>query len=86
MVPAAEVMISNGRIVDRILDSTVTAENPRHHRTVPGVRHGTFDQALLELVRDGWVTVKDACHRHPPPVLGLLLQQTGLIGSDLVVP
>jgi twitching motility protein PilT len=86
MVPAVEVMISNGRVVDRILDSHVTAEI--HDIIEEGGAYGmrTFDQALLKLVQDGQVTVQDAvaiASRHHD--FGLMLQQAGLIESDLIV-
>src|SRR5207244_3510526 len=59
MVPAVEVMVSNGRIAERIIDTATTSEI--HDIIAQGKTYGmqTFDQALLQLVKDETVTVMD---------------------------
>jgi twitching motility protein PilT len=85
MVPAVEVMVSNGRIVDRILESDTTAEI--HDIIAQGSSYGmqTFDQALLKLVREGTVTVSDAMETATKSHdFMLMLQQAGLVEASLV--
>jgi len=85
MVPAVEVMVSNGRVVDRILDPNVTAEI--HDILEQGASYGmqTFDQALVKLVQDQLVTVADAMATATRPHdFGLMLQQAGLLEASLV--
>ncbi|MFN2589313.1 MAG: type IV pilus twitching motility protein PilT [Actinomycetota bacterium] len=85
MVPAVEVMVTNGRIMDRIVDPNVTAEI--HDIIQQGASYGmqTFDQALLRLVRDGVVTIEDAktaaTKAHD---FELMLQQAGLVEASLI--
>jgi twitching motility protein PilT len=84
MIPAVEVMVSNGRIVDRILDSNVTAEI--HDIIAQGASYGmqTFDQALLKLVQQDLISIPDAMatasRGHD---FGLMLQQAGLVEASL---
>jgi twitching motility protein PilT len=79
MVPAVEVMISNGRVAERILDSDVTSEI--REIVAQGSAYGmqSFDQSLLGLVRSGAVTIADAMasasNQHD---FSLALQQAGL--------
>jgi twitching motility protein PilT len=59
-VPAVEVMLNNGRVYDRILDPDL---EPSMHDVIAESRFDgmqTFDQSLLDLVRDGLVTPEDA--------------------------
>jgi twitching motility protein PilT len=59
-VPAVEVMLNTGRIYDRILDPDL---EPSMHDVIAESRFDgmqTFDQSLLDLVRDGLVTPEDA--------------------------
>jgi twitching motility protein PilT len=59
-VPAVEVMLNNGRVYDRILDPEL---EPSMHDVIAESRFDgmqTFDQSLLDLVRDGLVTPEDA--------------------------
>jgi twitching motility protein PilT len=59
-VPAVEVMINTGRIYDRILDPEL---EPSIHDVIAESRFDgmqTFDQSLLDLVRQGLVTEEDA--------------------------
>jgi len=59
-VPAVEVMLTTGRIYDRILDPEL---EPSIHEVIADSGYDgmqTFDQSLLTLVRDGLVTEEDA--------------------------
>jgi twitching motility protein PilT len=59
-VPAVEVMLNSGRVYDRILDPDL---EPSMHDVIAESRFDgmqTFDQSLLDLVRDGLVTPEDA--------------------------
>jgi twitching motility protein PilT len=59
-VPAVEVMVNTGRIYDRILDPEL---EPSIHDVIAESRFDgmqTFDQSLLDLVRQGLVTEEDA--------------------------
>ncbi|MGZ5351566.1 MAG: type IV pilus twitching motility protein PilT [Actinomycetota bacterium] len=59
-VPAVEVLISNGRVYDRIVDPEATVEI--HDVIAEGEFYGmqTFDQALVKLVVGGLVSEEDA--------------------------
>jgi twitching motility protein PilT len=59
-VPAVEVLISNGRVYDRIVDPSATVEI--HDVIAEGEFYGmqTFDQALVKLVEQELVTEEDA--------------------------
>jgi twitching motility protein PilT len=59
-VPAVEVLVSNGRVYDRILDPNATIEI--RDIIAEGTFYGmqTFDQALVQLVREGLVAEEDA--------------------------
>ncbi|HEX2029922.1 MAG TPA: type IV pilus twitching motility protein PilT, partial [Actinomycetota bacterium] len=59
-VPALEVMVSTGRVAERILDPLRTSEIEEVVREGSFYGMQTFDQALLELVRGQEVTVEDA--------------------------
>ena len=83
-VAALEIMVSNGRIADRILDSDMTPEI--HEIIAKGEFYGmrTFDQSLLELVRLGLVTpdhAKLAASR--PHDFSLMLQQASLVDAGV---
>jgi twitching motility protein PilT len=59
-VPAVEIMRNTGRIYDRILDPEL---EPSIHDVIAESRFDgmqTFDQSLLDLVREGLVTEEDA--------------------------
>ena len=78
-VPALEIMVNNGRIADRILDSETTSEIT--DIISEGAFYGmqSFDQSLLGLVQAGAVTVDaamGACSK--PHDFKLLLEQAGL--------
>jgi twitching motility protein PilT len=59
-VPAVEVLVSNGRVYDRILDPNATIEI--RDIIAEGSFYGmqTFDQALVQLVREGLVEEEEA--------------------------
>jgi twitching motility protein PilT len=59
-VPAVEVLVNTGRVTDRILDADETGSlvDVIAESSFDGMR--TFDQALIELVRDGLVSDDDA--------------------------
>ena len=59
-VPAMEVMVSTGRIEERILDPLRTSEVEEIIREGSFYGMQTFDQALLSLVRRGVVSLEDA--------------------------
>ncbi len=78
-VPALEIMISNGRIAERILEPNRTQEI--EEVVAEGGYYGmqTFDQNLVDLVKYGKVTAEDAVaaasNRHD---FELALQQAGV--------
>ncbi len=79
LVPSHEVMVNTGRIAERIADADSTAEI--HDVIAEGEYYGmtTFDQSLLQLVRDGKVTVEKAIAASTNPHdLTLQLQQAGV--------
>jgi twitching motility protein PilT len=78
-VPALEVLVNNGRVADRIVDSETT---PEIHQIIrEGEFYGmqTFDQSLFSLVTKGLVTIADALdsasEEHD---FRLMLEQAGL--------
>jgi twitching motility protein PilT len=78
-VPAMEVMVSNGRIAERILVPELTSEI--QEIIAQGSYYGmmTFDQSLLRLVQQDIVTVEDALEAASKPHdFGLMLEQAGL--------
>ena len=78
-IPAMEVMVNNGRIQERILDSSRTGEI--EEIVADGAFYGmqTFDQSILELVRRDLIEVSDALeaasNKHD---FELALQQAGV--------
>jgi twitching motility protein PilT len=79
-VPAIEVMVSNGRIQDCIVDSDKTPEI--HDIVAESGFYGmqTFDQALIKLYQDGLVTLDDAkSAANQAHDFQLALQQAGIL-------
>jgi len=78
-VPAIEVCINTGRVAERILDPSRTAEIQEVVREGDFYGMQTFDQSLVELVKAGTVTTADAVdaasNRHD---FELALQQNGV--------
>jgi twitching motility protein PilT len=78
-IPAVEVMINNGRIADRIMDSTRTSEIREIIGEGDFYGMQTFDQSLLGLVRSEQVTIEDALRASSSPHdFSLMLEQAGL--------
>jgi twitching motility protein PilT len=78
-VACLEILVNTGRIADRIVDPATTSEIK--DVIAKGEFYGmrTFDQALLELVTLGDVTLQDAMEASSEPHnLELILQQVGL--------
>jgi twitching motility protein PilT len=78
-IPIIEVMVNNGRIAERILDST------RTHEIAAIVAEGefygmqTFDQSLLSHIRKNLVSIDDAMESATSPHdLSLMLEQAGV--------
>jgi twitching motility protein PilT len=78
-VPALEILVNTGRVAERITDEEKTSEIKEV--VTEGGYYGmmTFDQALLELIKDGRVSVDDAMQavssKHD---FELALQQAGI--------
>jgi twitching motility protein PilT len=78
-MPALEIMVANGRIAERIIDSNLTEEI--HGIIAEGDFYGmqTFDQSLLSLIKQGYVSVRDAIDiATQPHDLTLMMEQEGL--------
>jgi twitching motility protein PilT len=78
-VVCLEVLVNTGRVAERIANPEITAEI--EEVIAKGDHYGmrTFDQALLELVKVGDVSVQDAMEAASEPHdLQLMLQQAGL--------
>jgi twitching motility protein PilT len=87
MVPAVEVMVSNGRIAERILDPETTSEI--RDIISQGGSYGmqTFDQCLLGLVQSDEVSVEDAMATSSQPHdFALMLQQARITVPSVLVP
>jgi twitching motility protein PilT len=78
-IPALEVLVNNGRVADRIIDSERTSEI--HQIIGEGEYYGmmTFDQCLLTMVQNRQVTAEDAMHSASNAHdFGLKLEQAGI--------
>jgi len=78
-VPVCEVLLNNGRVAERIMDSNTTAEI--REIIAEGEFYGmqTFESSLLELVQKGLVSVANALDAATNPHdMSLRLQQAGL--------
>jgi twitching motility protein PilT len=77
--PALEILVNNGRVAERIVDPDKTFE--LKDVVADGGFYGmvSFDQSLLDLIRDGKVSVDDAMRavssKHD---FELALQQAGI--------
>ena len=79
MVPSHEILVNTGRIAERIADQDKTSEI--HDVIADGEYYGmiTFDQSVLQLVKDGLVTTEAALAASSNPHdLQLQLQQAGI--------
>jgi twitching motility protein PilT len=78
-VPSLEVLVNTGRVAERIADPDKTHEI--HEVIAEGGYYGmmTFDQSVLELVKQGAVTVEEALEASTSPHdFTLALQQAGI--------
>ena len=78
-VPALEILVTNGRVAQRIVDPKLTGEI--NQIIAEGQLYGmqSFDQSLLSLIRNGLVTVERAMDASTNPHdLKLALEQAGL--------
>jgi twitching motility protein PilT len=78
-VPVCEILVNNGRVADRIMDSTTTADI--RQIIAEGEFYGmqTFESSLVELVLRGLVSVENAMEASSNPHdLTLRLQQAGV--------
>jgi twitching motility protein PilT len=79
-VPAVEVLVNTGRVVERITDPSQTAEIKEIIREGGYYGMQTFDQSLFGLVQSGGVTIEDAMTAASEPHdFQLMLQQAGLV-------
>lgn len=79
-MPAVEVLVSTGRVFDKIVDPEET--HGLEQVIAEGEYYGmqTFDQALLALCKEGRITVRDAlASSSHPHDLRLELKQAGLV-------
>ena len=79
MVPSHEILVNTGRIAERIADPEKTSEI--HDVIADGSYYGmiTFDQSVLQLVKDGLVTIEAAIAASSNPHdLQLQFQQAGI--------
>jgi twitching motility protein PilT len=79
MVPSHEILVNTGRVAERIADPDKTSEI--HDVIADGGYYGmvTFDQSVLELVKQGVVTVEAAMAASTNPHdLQLQLTQAGI--------
>lgn len=78
-VPVLEVLVNNGRVADRIVDSNTTAEIREiiAESTFYGMQ--TFDSSLVSLVRQGFVSRQDAIEAASNPHdMTLAMEQAGM--------
>jgi twitching motility protein PilT len=78
-IPALEILVNTGRVAERILDPTRTAELEDVVREGSYYGMQTFDEALLAMVREGLVELDAAMEAASSPHdLELALQRAGL--------
>jgi twitching motility protein PilT len=85
-VAALEIMVTNGRIQQCILDPQLTSE--MHTIIADGEYYGmqTFDQALIKLLEDGKIDMRGAMSAASQPHdLKVMLQQRGFLGPTRTV-
>jgi twitching motility protein PilT len=84
-VPAAEIMVVNGRIQQAILDPLKTSEIDRI--IAEGEYYGmqSFDQSVAGLMRDGVINLKDAMDAASNPHdLKIMLEKMGVLATGFV--
>ncbi|HEX6206743.1 MAG TPA: PilT/PilU family type 4a pilus ATPase [Actinomycetota bacterium] len=78
-VPAVEVLVNTGRIQERIIDASMTAEIREVIQEGEYYGMQTFEQSLLQLVQDGQVAVEEAMVATTEPHdFRLMLEQAGI--------
>jgi twitching motility protein PilT len=85
-IPALEILVVNGRVADRIMDPALTSEIEQIIAESAFYGMQSFDQSLLNLVRDGLVSVDnamEACSK--PHDFRLMLEQASLVGVGTLV-
>ncbi len=79
-VAAVEILTMNGRVFDRIVDPTQTAELPEIIEDSEFYGMRTFDHSILELFRAGTVDLQEAiAHASNPHDLRVKAEQLGLV-------
>jgi twitching motility protein PilT len=80
-------MVSNGRIAERIIDPETTPEIKEIIAQGSSYGMQTFDQALLKMVQEDTVTVKDAMAiASSPHDFALMLQQAQIDVPSVLIP
>jgi len=78
-IPAVEVLVNTGRIQERIIDASMTAEIREVIQEGEYYGMQTFEQSLLELVQTGKVAVEEAMVATTEPHdFRLMLEQAGI--------
>jgi twitching motility protein PilT len=81
-VPVLEVLVNNGRVADRIVDSHTTSEIREIIAESGYYGMQTFDASLLSLLRQGLVSRQDALEASSNPHdITLAMEQAGLKAS-----
>jgi twitching motility protein PilT len=81
-VPVLEVLVNNGRVADRIIDSNVTSEIREIIAESGFYGMQTFDASLLSLLRQGLVSHDDALEASSNPHdMTLAMEQAGMKAS-----
>ena len=61
-IPAVEILVSNIRVKDMILDSSQTQDLPRAMEQGKHIGMQTFDQSLMDLYQKGLISEEEALH------------------------
>jgi twitching motility protein PilT len=81
--PTLEVLVNTGRIADRIVNPDITSEIEEVISKSSYYGMCTFDQSLVQLVKEGRITIEAAMEgASSPHDLTLMLQQEGIISVD----
>jgi twitching motility protein PilT len=81
-IPVLEVLVNNGRVADRIVDSNMTAEIREIIADSSFYGMQTFDSSLVSLVRQGFVSRQDAIEAASNPHdMTLAMEQAGMRAS-----
>jgi twitching motility protein PilT len=85
-VPALEILVSNGRVADRIVDAATTPEISQIIREGEFYGMQSFDQSLLQLVTNELISIPDAlANASEGHDLKLMLEQAGMdVRTELI--